>query len=85
VATCSYGAVLGMGAAFLTSFIDLGVTLGLQLILGGAIVGCGAWLGEIAGEHFQWNWDLAHPSDVYGAGREGSASPPAPDTTPAQP
>ncbi len=89
VATCSYGAVLGMGAAFLTSFIDVGVNLGLQLILGGAIVGCGAWLGEIAGEHFQWHWDRKHPTPEHDAGdaarREESAGPAISVALPAQP
>ena len=71
------------------SFIDVGVTLGLQLILGGAIVGCGAWLGEIAGEHFQWHWERKHPSPEHDAGDaarlEESAGPAMAETLPAQP
>ena len=66
VATCSIGAILGMGAALMTSVVDVGVTFGVELLFGGALIGCGAWLGEVAAEQFQWRWEQEH-------GRSGSA------------
>jgi len=68
IASCSYGAVVGIGAAVLTSFLDAGITFGIQLIIGGAIVGCGAWLGEIGSEQFQAEWDRMHPAPQPGSG-----------------
>jgi hypothetical protein len=59
-ATCSIGAILGMGAALLTSIVDIGVAFSAELLFGGALVGCGAWLGEIAAEQFQWRWEQEH-------------------------
>jgi len=87
LATCTYGAVVGMGAALLTSFIDLGVTFGLQLMVGGGIIGCSAWLGEVGSERFRGDWDRKHPAPDPGDEpfRAEIGGPAIADARPAQP
>lgn len=88
-ATCSVGAILGMGAALLTAVIDVGVTFTAELVLGGAFFGCGAWLGEIAAEQFQWRWEQEHGGFGAQPGeavrREKDSGPAVAGAPPAQP
>ncbi len=89
VATCSIGGLLGMGAAAMTAVVDVGVMFSVQLLFGGALVGCGAWLGEIAAEHFQWRWEQEHGRPGSAAGevvrQEKSAGSAVAGASPAQP